>query len=280
MTSSLPPATTLGASYAEVIGDPVVQSKSPMIHRFWLDALQIDGDYRATRVGRGELADYLADRRADPAWRGCNVTMPLKLDALLLADDASDRATAAGAANLLVPRDGKVLAANTDVGAIYNLLAPLVSQGEETPIVVLGNGGAARAVLLALRSLEVGPIFLQARDMAEATSLAVEFRTGHQPRRFDTPIDSIGLINATPLGMAGVAPTNIDIEGMPAGGWVFDLVSAPLPTPLLARAAARGLTVNDGVSMLVEQAADSFELLFGAKPPRERNAELFAMLRT
>lgn len=270
---------TSPAPYAEVIGDPIVQSKSPAIHRFWLDALKLDGDYRAARVSRADLADYLADRRADPAWRGCNVTMPLKLDALLAADDPSDRATAAGAANLLVHRNGELHAGNTDVGAIRDLLAPLIKQENETPIVLLGNGGAARAALLALRPLEVGPVFLQARDMAEATSLAVEFRTGHRPRPFDMPIDSHGLINATPIGMNGVAPTNIDIESMPADGWVFDLVSAPLPTPLLARAVARGLTAIDGLSMLVEQAADSFELLFGQKPPRDRDIELFAMLR-
>ena len=270
---------SLGPGYAEVIGDPVAQSKSPAIHGFWLKALGIDGEYRAHQVARAELADYLAGRRADPAWRGCNVTMPLKLDALMLADDPTDRATAAGAANLLVHRDGKLIAANTDVGAIRDLVAPLVTTGEATPITLLGNGGAARAVLLALRLLGAGPVALQARDMADATRLAVEFRLEEGPRPFDTPIDSRGLINATPLGMAGIAPTRIDIGGMPADGWVLDLVSNPLPTPLLVSAAARGLTVIDGLSVLVEQAADSFELLFGQKPPRDRDAELFAILR-
>ena len=271
MTSQMP--------YAEVIGDPIVQSKSPAIHRYWLGALGIEADYRATRVTRDHLAGFVAGRRGDPAWRGCNVTMPLKLDALLLADDPSDRATAAGAANLLIHRDGKLHADNTDVGAVRDLLAPLVTPGAETPIVLLGNGGAARAVLLALRSLEVGPVFLQARDMAEATRLAVEFRTGHRPRPFDSPVNSKGLINATPLGMSGVTPAMIDIGGMPDDGWVLDLVSTSLPTPLLARGAARGLRVIDGLSVLVEQAAGSFELLFGAKPPRDRDADLFAMLR-
>jgi len=270
---------SLGTGYAEVIGDPIAQSKSPAIHTFWLKALGIDGNYRAHRVTRSDLAAYLAERRTDPAWRGCNVTMPLKLDALLLADDPTDRATAAGAANLLVHRDGKLIAANTDVGAVRGLVAPLVAAGKAHPIVVLGNGGAARAVLLALRSLGVGPVILQARDMADATKLAVEFRLEEGPRRFDTPVDSRGLINATPLGMAGVAPTPIDISGMPADGWVLDLVSNPLPTPLLARAAARGMTIIDGLSVLVEQAADSFELLFGQAPPRDRDAALFAMLR-
>ena len=267
MTSTTP--------YAEVIGDPIVQSKSPLIHRFWLDALGVNGDYRATRVSRGELAAYLADRRADPAWRGCNVTMPLKLDALLAADDPTDRATAAGAANLLTMREGKLIAANSDVGAVRDLVAPLARDS----VTLLGNGGAARAVLLALKSLGVDEIRLQARDMAEATALCVEFALGEGPRLFDTPVDSRGLINATPIGMSGIAPTHIDIAAMPADGWVFDLVSAPLPTALLAQALARQLTTIDGLSMLVEQAADSFELLFGSKPPRDRDGALFAMLR-
>ncbi len=212
-------------------------------------------------------------------WRGCNVTMPLKLEALLSADDSTDLATAAGAANLLIPRDGQLLAANTDVAAVRDLLAPLIGAGRETPIVLLGTGGAARAVLLALRLLDTGPVVVQARDMAEATKLSVEFRLGYQPRRFDVPIDSVGLINATPIGMSGVAPISIDIAGMPRDGWLLDMVSAPLPTPLMVVAAARGLTVIDGLSVLVEQAADSFDLMFGVKPPRDRDAELFAMLR-
>lgn len=266
---------TSPAFYAEVIGDPIAQSKSPAIHRFWLDALGIEGEYRATQVTRAEFNAYLANRRADPAWRGCNVTMPLKLDALIAADDPTDSATAAGAANLLTLRDGKLVAANTDVGAVRDLVSPLARDS----VTILGNGGAARAVLLALKLLGSGEVRLQARDMAEATSLCVEFGLGDGPRPFNTAIDSKGLVNATPLGMAGIAPHHIDISTMPTDGWVLDLVSAPLPTPLLAEAARRGLKTIDGLSVLVEQAADSFELLFGKKPPRDRDADLFAMLR-
>ncbi len=266
---------TSAARYAEVIGDPIAQSKSPAIHGFWLKALGIKGEYRATRVARGEFSAYLAGRRADPAWRGCNVTMPLKLDALFAADDPTDRATAAGAANLLVVRDGKLVAANTDVGAVRSTIAPLARDG----VTILGNGGAARAVLLALKLLGSGEVRLQARDMAEASSLSVEFGLTDGPRAFDMPVDSKGLVNATPLGMAGVVATHIDISAMPADGWVLDLVSAPLPTPLLTQARARGLTTIDGLAVLVEQAADSFELLFGKQPPRGRDADLFAMLR-
>jgi len=262
-------------SYAEVIGDPIAQSKSPAIHRFWLGALEMEGDYRATQVSRAEFASYLASRRADPAWRGCNVTMPLKLDALLAADDPTDRAAAAGAANLLALRDGKLVAANTDVGAIRELLSRLPCDS----VTVLGNGGAARAVLLALKLLGASDVRLQARDVADATALCVEFSLGSGSRPFDESVDSRGLVNATPIGMVGITPSHIDIATMPADGWVLDLVSAPLPTPLLAQAKARGLKAIDGLSVLVEQAADSFELLFGTKAPRDRDADLFARLR-
>ena len=261
--------------YAEVIGDPIAQSKSPAIHRFWLDALDMKGDYRATRVTRSEFNAYLTDRRGDPAWRGCNVTMPLKLDALFAADEPTDRATATGAANLLMIRDGRLVAANTDVEAVLDLITPL----DHDSVTILGTGGAARAVLLALKLLDSGEVRLQARDLAAATSLCVEFGLGEGPRPFNALVDSRGLINATPLGMAGIAPTHIDISAMPADGWVLDLVSAPLPTPLLAQAAKRGLETIDGLFVLVEQAADSFELLFGKKPPRNRDNDLFAMLR-
>lgn len=266
-------------SYAEVIGDPIAQSKSPTIHCFWLRALSFVGDYRATRIDRAELPAWLARRRADPAWRGCNVTMPLKLDALLLADEPTDLAAAAGAANLLLPREGQLVAANSDVGAVRGLLAPLLGEGNDGTVTMLGSGGAARAVLVALRMLGAGPVRIQARDMPAATRLAVEFGLNDPPRPFNAPVDSRGLINATPLGMAGVPPVAIDIRPMPVDGWLFDLVSDPLPTPLAAAASGRGLSVIDGLSMLVEQAARSFELLFGQAPPRDRDKALMAELR-
>ena len=106
--------------YAEVIGDPVSQSKSPLIHLFWLKALGLDGDYRAHQVIRSELAAYLEARRADPAWRGCNVTMPLKLDALLLADQRTDRATASGA----IPRPEAAIPTLVAAGPDVPLLDP------------------------------------------------------------------------------------------------------------------------------------------------------------
>ena len=266
--------------YAEVIGDPIAHSKSPAIHKHWLKQAGLDVDYRATRVIRAELPDFLAKRRGDPSWRGCNVTMPLKLDAVMLADDASDRAVAAGAANLLVPKEGLLLAGNTDVGGVLQLLGPRLAKGAPDGVTLLGNGGAARAVLVAVRMLGIDNVRIQARDITAAYALALEFGLGEQPRLFDEPVDSSGLINATPMGMAGVAPLAIDIGGMPTNGWVFDMVTDPVETPLLIAARDRGLATIDGIAMLVEQAAASFMLLFGQQAPRSDDAPLMARLRS
>ena len=271
---------TSPGGYAEVIGDPIAHSKSPAIHNFWLDKLGLGFDYRATLVPRADLPAVLAERRGDSAWRGCNVTMPLKLDALMLADDASDRAVAAGAANLLVPKDGRLLAGNTDVGAVLQLLGPRLQQdGAPDGITLLGNGGAARAVLVALRMLEFGNVCIQARDITAAYALALEFGLEVQPRTFDVPIASTGLINATPLGMVNVPPFAIDLTRMPPAGWVCDMVTDPVETPLLRSARERGLATIDGIALLVEQAAGSFMLLFGHEAPRQHDADLMARLR-
>jgi shikimate dehydrogenase len=270
---------TSASGYVEVIGDPIAHSKSPLIHRFWLDRAGLDFDYRATRVTRLELPAYLQDRRQDPAWRGCNVTMPLKLDAAMLANTASDRAVTAGAANILVPKDGLLLAGNTDVGSVLHVLGPILAKAPPRGITLLGNGGAARAVLVALRILGVDQVIIQARDLAAATKLAVEFRLGAAPRLFDAPVETGGLVNATPMGMAGGAQLAIDIAAMPAGGWVLDMVTDPAETALLQSARQRGLATIDGLAMLVEQAAESYMLMFGAEAPRDADSELMAKLR-
>ena len=265
--------------YAEVIGDPIDHSLSPAIHGFWLDQLGIDADYRRHRVGRGELADYLDRRRQDPQWRGCNVTMPLKLDAAALADEASDRAIGTGAANLIVPREGKLLAGNTDVAGVAKLVERLKEHGAAMGLItLLGCGGAARAALMALRLLGISAVRIQSRDVGEAYKLAVQFRLEEEPLPFHTAIEGDGLINATPLGMVDAPPFDLDLRGLSVDGWVFDFVTAPLHTRLVERARARELKTVRGVDLLVEQAAESFALLFGAEPPRDKDAQLFAEL--
>lgn len=266
--------------YAEVIGDPVNHSMSPVIHTFWLTALGIDGSYGRRTVSRAELPDYIAEKRADPGWRGSNVTMPLKLDAVAMADEATDRAVAAGAANVLMVRDGRLGAANTDVGAIATLLARLhEAKAAMGSVTLLGTGGAARAALVGLHLVGLTMVRIQARDLGEATKLAVEFGLETAPVPFTEPIVSDGLINATPLGMPGRECLNCDLQRMPDRGWVFDMVYEPAETPLIAAARQRGLQLADGLAMLVEQAAESFKLFFGADAPRDRDAQLWQMLR-
>jgi len=267
-------------SYAEVIGDPIEHSRSPLIHQFWLDALGIAADYRRRRVRADELESYVASVRADPLWRGSNVTMPLKRDALDLAEEATDRAVAASAANLLLMRDGKLFAANTDVGAIAKLVDNARDAGRRiASVTVFGCGGAARGALVALKLLAIDQVRIQARDMASARKLAVEFGLALTPRLLTDRVETDALINATPLGMEGYACLNCDVGSLPSGGLVFDMVSSPFETPLIVAAKARGLAVVTGLDMLVEQAATSFKLMFKVDPPRDRDAELWQRLR-
>ena len=268
------------SNYAEVIGYPIDHSLSPTIHGFWLEALGIEASYGRRQLTRADLPAYLQEKRSDPAWRGSNVTMPLKLDAVVLADEATDRAVAAGAANVLMMREGRMVAANTDVGAIAILMTRLYeSKARMGSVTLLGNGGAARAALVALKLVGVSAVRIQARDLAEAMKLAVEFRLEIEPAPFTAPIVTDGLINATPLGMAGRDCLNCDLHRMPAGGWVIDMVTDPGDTPLVAAAKERGLEAVDGLAMLVEQAASSFKLFFDRDAPRDRDETLWQKLK-
>ena len=274
-------STLSGAIFAEVIGDPVEHSRSPLIHGFWLERLGIAAEYRRTRVRREELAAFVAARRTDPLWRGCNVTMPLKLDALMLADRKLDGAVQAGACNLLAPRDGQLVAGNTDIEAVMIVISRLAQSRPTRDVTVLGSGGAARAVLVALSRMGMRRISIHARNAAAARSLAVQFGLQLQPAPIDAPVRTDALINTTPLGMRGAPPLDVDLSSMPPGGWVFDLVSTPNPTPLVVAAERRGLAASGGLAMLVEQAASSFPLFFGKEPPRDAasDAELFERLQ-
>ncbi|MDP9423055.1 MAG: shikimate dehydrogenase [Pseudomonadota bacterium] len=278
--TSMPSPSAVAAGYAEVIGDPIEHSLSPLIHRFWLDALGLEGRYGRRKVSRAELPAYLTEKRSDPSWRGSNLTMPLKLDAVAMADEAADWAVAAGAANVLMMREGRLIAANTDVGAIATLLSRLhQAKARMGSVILLGNGGAARAALVALKLVGIANVRIQARDVAEARKLAVEFGLEAEPELFNAPIVSDGLINATPLGMPGRDCLNCDLHRMPNQGWVFDMVYDPVETPLIGAARARGIQTVDGLHMLVEQAASSFKLFFSKDAPRDRDALLWHRLR-
>lgn len=273
-----PQHSPAGRRYAEVVGDPIAHSKSPLIHGFWLDALGLDAAYRRTRVAADDLATFLAERRADPDWLGCNVTVPHKVAALDHVADPGDVRTSIGAINTVFRTgNGAVVGTNTDAAGFYAPLDGIDLAGR--PVTVLGTGGAARAVLFALARMTVGPVTLLARNPLKAAALLAGFGLKGEalPLSAGTPPAAL-LVNATTLGMVGQPPLDLHLAPLPDDALVYDLVYAPLETPLLAAARARGLETIDGLEMLVAQAAVAFELFFGEAPPRERDDALRDLL--
>ena len=264
--------------YAEVIGDPISHSKSPLIHRFWLEALGMTGDYHATRVDADGLAGYFTARRDDPDWRGCNITIPHKIAALDHVADPGGVRASIGAINTVFRGDGGVLTGtNTDAGGFYAPLAEV--ELADKPVVVIGAGGAARAILFALSRLGVGPVTLLNRSPLKGAALLARFGLKGEVLPLSAPLPSAALlVNASPLGMAGQPPLTIDLTPLPENAIVYDIVYAPLETELLAAADARGLATIDGLEMLIGQAAVAFEILFDAAPPRDRDDDLRALL--
>ncbi|SFP56443.1 shikimate dehydrogenase family protein [Sphingomonas rubra] len=265
-------------AYAEVIGDPIAHSKSPLIHRFWLEALGLDGDYRATRVAPDELGAFFAERAADPAWRGCNVTVPHKVACLdHLADPGGVRASIGAINTVFRAEDGSLAGTNTDAAGFWAPIADLDLAGR--PVTVIGAGGAARAILWALARVGVGRVTLLNRNPLKGAALLASFGLKGEalPLAAGTPPAAL-LVNATSLGMTGQPPLDLDLSPLPAEALVYDIVYAPLETPVLAAARARGLDTVDGLEMLVGQAAVAFAILFGQEPPRDRDDELRDLL--
>lgn len=264
--------------YAEVIGDPIAHSKSPLIHGFWLKALGLDGSYRATRVTPDDLPDYFAERRDDPAWRGCNVTIPHKIAALDHVADPGGVRASIGAINTVFRSDGGALTGtNTDAAGFFAPLAGIDLTGK--PVIVIGTGGAARAILFALARLGVGPVTLLARNPLKGAALLAHFGLKGDARPLNAALPPAALlVNASPLGMTGQPPLVIDLKLLPDDAVVYDIVYAPIDTELLVAADARGLATIDGLEMLVGQAAVAFEILFDAAPPRDRDDDLRGLL--
>ncbi|WJY19596.1 shikimate dehydrogenase [Alteriqipengyuania flavescens] len=274
--------------YAEVIGDPIAQSKSPAIHNFWLEKLGIDADYRAHRVAPAELQEYVAARRSDPDWRGCNVTMPHKQAILPHLDRIDDIARRIGAVNT-VYRDGETLVGgNTDArGFLEPLRETLAGRDYFRMARILGAGGAARAIVAALADAGF-TLVVAARDPAKADLLLAELApqgehhaaplahfAGPTDFAFDDREGCCDLVvNATPLGMRGQPALPFDWSHAPPGSIAYDIVTDPVETVFLADARAAGFQTIDGVSMLVGQATAAFERFFGQPAPREYDAEL------
>jgi shikimate dehydrogenase len=279
--------------YAEVIGDPIAQSKSPLMHGLWLEKTGIDAGYRRSHVRPDELASYMDSRRTDPDWRGCNVTIPHKQAVMVLLDRIDPLAEAIGAVNTVVNRDGLLIGHNTDAPGF---LEPLRSRLAERHLLrtarILGTGGAARAIAHALWD-EGFTLIVAGRDLEKAQEIVASFDFGHthvctldsfaQPLDFDwgEPGDRLDVVvNATSLGMTGQPPLAIDFSNLPPGAVIYDAVYAPLVTPLLAEAERRGHPTIDGLSMLIGQGRLAFELFFGVPAPSDpaSDAELRARL--
>lgn len=267
-----------GRPYAEVIGDPIAHSKSPLIHNFWLEKLGIDAEYRACHVRPDELADYFARRRGDAGWRGCNVTIPHKVSAMEYARVRKGTRMMVGAINTVVRApDSRLDGANTDIGGVVR---PLVSIGVSGgAMAVVGAGGAARAAVAASMILGIETLYVLNRTEAKARDLLASLR----PEGIVLPLESTippvdVLVNASVLGMSGQPSLDLSLDAIPCEAIVFDMVYAPLETALLANARRRGLRTIDGLEMLVAQAAEAFEMFFGQPAPREHDVELRALL--
>ncbi len=265
-------------AYAEVIGDPIKHSKSPTIHGFWLEKLGIVADYGAVHVTPEGLADYIAARRDDPHWRGCNVTIPHKIAVMDVVDDPGDVRRTIGAMNTVLRNsDGSLMGTNTDAAGFYGPISGMALDGAHA--IVIGSGGAAHGILFALSRAGIGSVTILARNALKAAGLLARFGLKGDVKPIGAPLPSaVLLVNASPLGMAGQPTLDLDLSPLPDGSVVYDIVYAPLVTNLLAAAQDRDLATVDGLEMLIGQAALGFELFFGAEPPRDLDDELRARI--
>ena len=260
------------AKLAGVMGWPVAHSRSPRLHGFWLAQHDIDGAYLPLAVRPENLATAL---KALPAlgFAGVNLTVPHKTAAMTLVDRLSAEARRIGAVNtIVVGTDGLLEGNNTDG---YGFLAHLKMAApkwrpENGPAVILGAGGAARAIAVALLDAGVGELRLVNRTQARSAALAGEFGERVKPVKWQSRGEALKdaglLVNTTTLGMTGQPALEIDLHHLPLSAVVYDIVYVPLETPLLAAARKRGNVAVDGLGMLLHQALPGFAAWFGITP--------------
>ncbi len=259
------------AKVAGVIGWPVAHSKSPRLHGYWLAQYGVDGAYVPLPVRPDDLP---AAVRALPklGFQGANVTVPHKAAVAELCDDLEPHAQRLGVVNTLICTGDGVRGANTDgLGFLNNLFHGAPDwRPENAPAVVLGAGGAARAVVVALLDAGAHEVRVLNRTRAKAESLAQEF--GERVRVFawgdwaDAFPGAGLLVNTTSLGMTGQPALSVDLTPLPRRALVNDIVYKPLETDLLATARARGNPAVDGLGMLLYQAVPGFQAWFGVRP--------------
>jgi shikimate dehydrogenase len=255
-----------------VIGWPIAHSRSPMIHGYWLREHRIDGTYEKIAVRPEEVEDFLRSMKAK-GLAGCNVTLPHKEAALRVADEIHPAAREIGAANTLwLSGDGKLHADNTDA---YGFMTHLKESAPDLELagataMLLGAGGAARAIVYGLQQAGVARILVANRTEARAAALVESFGDGLETVAWDDKetllADCDLLVNTTSLGMEGQPPLEISLDRLGEDAVVADIVYKPLETPLLAAARERGNVCVDGLGMLLHQAVPGFERWFGVRP--------------
>ena len=254
-----------------VVGWPVKHSRSPAIHKFWLDQLGIDGDYVIHPVEPDKAEAFFAGF-ADLGFVGCNVTVPHKEAAFAAASRRDKAASATGALNTLWLENGKLAGSNTDpAGFLANLDEETPGWDDKPgPAVVLGAGGAARGIVWALITRGFAPVHVVNRTPERPAALAAHFGRRVNPASWaEAPVLLSGarlVVNTTTLGMAGQPPLQLDLSGLPADAVVNDIVYVPAKTWFLKAARARGLRTAGGLGMLLHQAVPGFERWFGKQP--------------
>lgn len=257
---------------AFVIGHPIKHSRSPLIHGHWLKHYGLQGSYEPIEVTPEALPAFL-DRLRGGEFAGGNVTVPHKEQTFQLVDERDPKTAHIKAFNTLVRReDGHIFGTNTDLyGFLANLdqEAPGWSEGLED-VVVLGAGGAARAVVAGLTGRVSGKVHVLNRTVERAEALIADFgdKVAAAPLdQFGAAVRQAGLVvNTTTIGMHGTRFEGIDLARVPRGALVTDIVYVPLLTPLLTEAAEQGLRIVDGLGMLLHQAVPGFEAWFRTRP--------------
>lgn len=267
---------------AFVIGHPIGHSRSPLLHGHWLDRLGIRGSYEAIDVPPAELSGFMRSF-GDAGFIGGNVTIPHKEEAFRLVDATTLAARRLGAVNTVWLEEGRLIGHNTDGEGFLASLDEGVGAGwrsEVQSVLVLGAGGAARAVVAALVDVGVPQILLCNRTEERANQLVALGPDVISVVAWDdrnTMLEHADLlVNTTQCGMKGHPALDIEVARLPSHAIVADIVYVPLETPLLARARRRGLSAVGGLGMLIYQAVPGFARWFGHTP--SVTAELRALL--
>jgi shikimate dehydrogenase len=254
-----------------VIGWPIEHSRSPIIHNYWLKTLGIEGAYTREPVKPDELKSFLQSL-GDRGFSGCNVTVPHKEAALVVAAERDASAEAIGAANTLWLDGGRLCASNTDAYGYMTYLQKCAPRWAErdAPVVVLGAGGAARAIVYGFLDAGVSRVSLCNRSRDRSEDLARHFGSRVEVRDWSSRNAAVAdagvIVNTTTLGMKEAGDPGIDFALARSDAVVSDIVYVPLETTFLASARAHGLTTVDGLGMLLHQAVPGFEKWFGARP--------------